>query len=64
MTLGEITNGLFQIDRANQAYLRRRGSDVTCGIYCCEVSTNAINKDKETVFVGLYTSGGQYVLLV
>ena len=41
--------------------LRRRGSGGTSGIYRCDIETNAVNNNSghETVFVGLYTSGGE-----
>ena len=37
------------------------GSGGTSGIYRCDIETNAVNNNDghETVFVGLYTSGGE-----
>ena len=49
--------GLFESREAQRVDLRYEGSEGTSGVYHCEIDTNAVNK--ETVFVGLYTSGGQ-----
>ena len=37
------------------------GTSVTSGIYRCDIETNAVNDNdgRETVYVGLYTSGGE-----
>ena len=42
-------------------YLRYRGSGGTSGIYRCDIETIAVtnNDGRETVYVGLYTSGGE-----
>ena len=60
VTTGAILNGLFQIHKAKRVDLHREGSFVTNGVYRCVVDTSAT--DKETIFVGLYASGGQYML--
>ena len=41
--------------------LRYTGSGGTSGIYRCDIETNAVNNNNgnETVYVGLYTSGGE-----
>ena len=41
--------------------LRYRGSGGPSGIYRCDIETNAVtnNDGRETVYVGLYTSGGE-----
>ena len=41
--------------------LRYTGSGGTSGIYRCDIETNAVNDNdgRETVYVGLYTSGGE-----
>ena len=47
---------------AQQVELLHRGrSDVTSGVYCCAVETNAGHNDsgRETVYAGLYASGGE-----
>ena len=42
-------------------YLRYRGSNGTSGIYRCDIETSAVtnNDGRETVYVGLYISGGE-----
>ena len=47
--------------RGAQLVALRRGSGVTSGIYRCDIETSAVNNNDghETVFVGLYTSGGE-----
>ena len=53
---------IFEIRRAQRVDLRHRGrSDVTSGVYCCALETNAVNDDEgwETVYAGLYASGGE-----
>ena len=58
-------NNMFNIFRLRQAQrvdVRHRGrSDVTSGIYRCTVETNAVHDDdgRETVYAGLYASGGE-----
>ena len=47
--------------------LRYTGSGgTTSGIYRCDIETNAVNDNdgRETVYVGLYTSGGECSLLL
>ena len=41
--------------------LRYTGSSGTSGIYRCDIETNAVNDDdgRETLYVGLYISGGE-----
>ena len=41
--------------------VRYTGSGGTFGIYRCDIETNAVNNNdgNETLFVGLYTSGGE-----
>ena len=60
VTTQAVYDGLFQICEAKRCDLRRRGSSVTNGVYRCVVDTSAT--DMETIFVGLYASGGQYIL--
>ena len=52
---------------AQQVYLHRRNNGDTSGIYRCDIETSVINDDdgQETVYVGLYASGGKcmYILL-
>ena len=46
--------------------LQYTGSGGTSGIYHCDIETVAVNNngDRETVYVGLYTSGGECSLLL
>ena len=56
------TFNIFMLRQAQRVDLRHRGrSDVTSGIYRCTVETNAVHDDdgRETVYVGLYASGGE-----
>ena len=45
--------------------LRYTGSGGTSGIYRCDIETVAVNNNdgRETVYVGLYTSGGEWSVL-
>ena len=57
-----ITFNIFESRKTQRVDLRHRGrSNVTSGIYCCTVETNAVHNDsgRETVYVGLYASGGE-----
>ena len=49
-----------------QVVLQYTGSGGTSGIYCCIIETVAVNDNdgRETVYVGLYTSGGECSLLL
>ena len=56
------TFNIFMLRQAQRVDLRHRGRrGVTSGIYRCTVETNAVNDDdgRETVYVGLYASGGE-----
>ena len=56
---------IFGIRQAQRVDVRHRGrSDVTSGIYRCTIETNAVNDDdgRETVYAGLYASGGEEVM--
>ena len=49
--------------------LRRNGNaDMPSGIYRCDIETNAVNSadntDRETIYVGLYATGGKLTLLL
>ena len=57
-----ITFNIFGIRQAQRVDVRHRGrSDVTSGMYRCAVETNAVHDDdgRETVYIGLYASGGE-----
>ena len=57
-----LSSGLFAIHKVQRVDLRRQGSGYTSGIYRCEIDTNAAHN--RTIFVGLYTSEGQYMLFI
>ena len=62
LPLPNIMFNIFETRQAQRVDLRHRGrSDVTSGIYCCTVETNAVHDDdgRETVYAGLYASGGE-----
>ena len=46
---------------AQRVDMRYTGSGGTSGIYRCDIETNAVNDEdgRETVYVGLYASGGK-----
>ena len=52
---------IYEFRSAQQVDLRRRNNADIPGIYRCTVETNAVHDDKgrETVYVGLYASGGE-----
>ena len=52
---------IYEDRRAQRVELRRRNNGDTSGIYHCTVETNAVNDEdgRETVYVGLYASGGE-----
>ena len=53
---------VYESRRDRLVYLRYRGSGVTTsGIYRCDIETIAVNDNNgnETVYLGLYTSGGE-----
>ena len=54
---------IYKFRRAQRVDLRRRNSGSTSGMYHCTIPTNAVigGDGRENVYVGLYTSGGEYV---
>ena len=55
------SDDIFQFRRAQQVDLRNRNG-TTSGLYRCTIKTNAVNDDddgSETVYAGLYPSGGE-----
>ena len=60
--LGDI----YEVRTAQRVDLRRRNNGGTSGIYRCTIETNAVHSDdnsdtttRETVYAGLYASGGE-----
>ena len=57
---------IYESRRAQRVDLHRRNNGDTSGIYRCSVETNAVHSDdnsdtttRETVYAGLYASGGE-----
>ena len=52
---------IYEQRGASRVDLRRRNNGDISGIYCCTIETHAVNDEdgRETVYVGLYASGGQ-----
>ena len=51
---------VYEVRGAQLVGLRYTGSGGTSGIYRCDIETIVVNNDgRETVYVGIYTSGGE-----
>ena len=57
---------IYEFRTAQQVHLRRRNSGKESGIYFCTIETNTVHSNnmsditiRETVYVGLYHSGGE-----
>ena len=56
--------GIYQVQWYRRVILRRRNNaDMPSGIYRCDIATNAVHDDndtsvRESVYVGLYATGG------
>ena len=64
-----FSNDIYEVRGDQRVDLRRRNNaDMPSGIYRCFIATNAVHDDNEiisvrdTVYVGLYTSGGNIIL--
>ena len=59
------SNDIYEFRTAQRVDLRRRNNNETSGIYRCTIETNAVNNASgyETVYVGLYASGGEHIHL-
>ena len=63
-------NVVYELRTAQVVDLRRNdNADTPSGIYCCDIETNAVHSDdrmdtRETVYVGLYATGGKLTLLL
>ena len=54
------SDDIYEQRLAQRVDLRRRNNGDTSGIYRCDIETMAVNDDgRETVYVGLYASGGE-----
>ena len=61
-------NVVYEHRTAQRVDLRRNGNaDMPAGIYRCDIETNAVNSDdntdRETVYAGLYATGGKQTVL-
>ena len=60
---------IYQVQGAQRVLLRRRNSaSMPSGIYRCDIPTNAVHDDndisvRESVYVGLYASGGNCTVI-
>ena len=65
-TSADASANIFQFQGMQRVILRRRNeADHPSGIYHCHIATNAVHDDddasvRESVYVGLYASGGIY----
>ena len=66
VTLSDELSDMYMVCRVEQVDLHRKSGTAMSGIYRCDIATNAVNGDdpatKAAVYVGLYTSGGIYML--
>ena len=56
---------IYEVRIAQRVDLRRRNNGNTSGIYRCTIETNAVHSNesdttRETVYAGLYASGGEW----
>ena len=63
------TNVVYEIRTDKRVDLRRNGNaDMPSGIYHCEIPTNTVNSvdntARETVYAGIYATGGKLTLLL
>ena len=64
----DTSAGIYQIQREQRVLLRRRNNaDMPSGIYRCDIPTNVVRDDndisvRESVYVGLYATGGILLL--
>ena len=62
------TDDIYEQRTAQRVDLRRRNNADTSGIYRCDIETMAVNSNdntaRETVYAGIYASGGKLTLLL
>ena len=62
----DTSAGIYQVQGPQRVILRRRNNaDMPSGIYRCDIPTNAVHDDndnsvRESVYVGLYATGGNF----
>ena len=65
----DISADIYQFQRAQRVILRRRNNaNMPSGIYRCDIPTNAVHDDndisvRESVYVGLYATGGIIIVV-
>ena len=60
---------IYQVQGPQRVLIRRRNNaDMPSGIYRCDIPTNAVHDDdnsvRDSVYVGLYATGGIYITVV
>ena len=67
-TRSDNTDSICELRRAQRVDLHHWNNGVANGIYWCTIETNAVHSNdptdtttRETVYVGLYASGGEHV---
>ena len=64
LQFSDSTDNIYEIRTAQRVDVRRRNNgDMPSGIYRCDIATNAVNTDRETVYAGLYATGGKLTVL-
>ena len=68
LQFNNVSIDIYEFRTAQRVDLRRRNNNETSGIYRCDIETNAVHSNndsdtttRETVYVGLYASGGEYI---
>ena len=66
LQFGSVPGDIYETRAAQRVDLRRRNNGATSGIYRCTIETNVVRSDnssdtttRETVYAGLYASGGE-----
>ena len=65
----DMSADIYQVQGPQRVILRRRNNaDMPSGIYRCDIPTNATHDDndisvKDSVYVGLYATGGIYIIV-
>ena len=68
LPFNNVSIDIYEFRTAQRVDVRRRNNGETSGIYRCTIETNAVhsnddsdNTTRETVYVGLYASGGEHI---
>ena len=62
---GDSDVHVYEVHKRRHVQLRHQKSPVDSGIYRCDIESNIVNNESinETLYAGLYTSGGQHNLM-